>query len=156
MKLQKGWTTHMPMLIKVVQETDGSILELGSGLFSTPLLHWLCAEKRRKLMTYEDNEEFFEFAKKFKSRSHSVKLIKDWNEADIERKWSVVLIDHSINRRVIDALKVKDLADFVVLHDTEDPVYQYEKVWPHFKYRYDWKFCKPWTTVVSNFKDLSV
>ena len=53
---KKFWTTHMPVIIKFIQATEGRVLELGAGLFSTPLLHWLCAEKGRKLYTYEDVE----------------------------------------------------------------------------------------------------
>jgi len=152
----KRWGTHMPMLIKLVQMTNGPVLELGAGLFSTPLLHWLCRERKVKLVTYEDNPEYYKFAVDFRSRGHSVRLIKDWNEIDTKTHWGVVLIDHGLlpEQRAIDTIKLKDKADYLVLHDSQ---YEslYSEVWKHFKYRYDWKDCKPWTTVVSNLKDLS-
>lgn len=37
----------------------------------------------------------------------------------------------------------------MVVHDTED-VTVYEPVLSQFKYRYDYKRMKPWTTIVSN------
>lgn len=160
MDLKKDYSTHMPMLIKVAQISDGPILEIGSGIFSTPVLHWLCSGQRRKLVTYENNPEYYKFAKKFKSRNHSVRFVKTWDEMDIMgTHWGMVLIDHDpTSRRGIDLVRLKDNADYFVLHDSEperDRRQKFDKAWPLFKYRYDWKGCKPYTTVVSNFKDLS-
>lgn len=156
-RLNKKYTTHMPMLIKVVQMSEGPILEIGSGLFSTPLLHWLCHEKGRKLITYENNQDYFKFAKGFQSRNHRIRFIKDWNEIDARTHWGVVLIDHEpVEQRHLDILRLKDKADYIVIHDTEkEDSWEFKNIWSHFKYRYTWKGCVPWTTVVSNFKDLS-
>jgi len=159
-RLTKNWSTHLPMLIKTAQMTDGPILEIGSGLYSTPLLHWLCYEKKRRLVTYENDFDYFNFARSFRSKNHDVRFVKDWDEMDIVNKhWSVVLIDHTPSiRRAADAIRLKNNADYIIIHDTEpehSDEYDYDRIWPHFKYRYDWKGCKPWVTVVSNFKDLS-
>jgi len=157
--LSKRWSTHLPILIKVVRETKGPILEIGSGIFSTPILHWLCSESGRKLVTYENEPEYYKFAKQFKSRNHKVNLVESWDEVKTDKHWSVVLIDHEPQfRRSIDAIRFKNNADFIVLHDTEERNerhYNYHNVWPHFKYRFDYTLASPQTTVVSNFKDLS-
>lgn len=146
----------MPMVIKLMLMTDGPVMELGSGVFSTPLLHWLCHGKGRTLISYEDSEEYFQFARKFRSRNHRVRFVKDWDQIDMGGHWDVVLIDHSIHRRSIDALRLKDSTDYIILHDSEAPeLYGYDKLYPNFKYIYHWKGCQAWTTVVSNFKDLS-
>jgi len=156
LRFRKGWSTYMPVLIKAVQETDGSVLELGSGFYSTPLLHWLLFGRNRKLFTYEDAEQYYSFSKRFRSKFHSIRFVDNWDDIKIEKKWSVVLIDHTTNRRKIDAIRVKDYADYVILHDSEHPkIYGYNEVYKHFKYIYHWKFCKPYTTVVSNFKDVN-
>jgi hypothetical protein len=155
MTLRKDYTTHMPTLIRAVQITSGPVLELGSGVFSTPLLHWLCAESGRRLETYEDQEEFFRFANGFRSRNHRVFLVDDWAKVNLGRHWDVAFIDHVTERRATDALRLADKADFIVLHDSETDHYSYSEVYPHFKYIYHWKFCRPWTTVVSNSRDLS-
>ncbi len=147
----------MPMLIKILQMTNGSVMELGGGAFSTPLLHWLCAEKERELVTYENNLDYEKFLKTFVSKNHSIRFIKDWKDIDMQTHWSVVFIDHSpAIRRSIDAIRLKDKADYIILHDSnQDHGYGYENVWEHFKYRYDWKFATPNVTVVSNFRDLT-
>lgn len=151
-KLGKRYTTHMPLLIKIVQMSKGPILELGSGIFSTPLLHWLCAEDERKLFTYENNLEYFPFAKRFQSRNHRIRFTKNYKDINTEVHWGVVFIDHSPEyQRGDDAIKLKNSTDYIILHDTQElNHYGYEDVWEHFKYRYDWKFCIPWTSVVSN------
>ncbi len=154
MRLRKDYTTHMPIVIKLVQMTRGPVLELGSGVFSTPLLHWLCAESRRRLETYEDEKEFISFASKFRSRNHRIFLVEDWDKIDISRHWDVALIDHVTYRRSTDAIRLKDNADYIILHDSETDRYGYSGVYSHFKHIHHWKFCKPWTTVVSNHKDL--
>ena len=153
----KKWTTHIPMLLKTVQMTEGPILELGAGLYSTPLLHWLCAETGRELWTYDSVEEYYEFARRFQSRNHRIRFTKDFKELDTKKQWSVVFVDHwPEKQRGLDTIKLKDNAEYIVLHDSEEEEkHGYEKAWEHFKYRYDWKFCTPHTTVLSNFNDLS-
>jgi len=150
-KVHKEWSTYLPMLIKCVQATDGPVMELGAGVFSTPLLHWLCEEKGRKLVTYENVEKFYVFAKCYESKTHVVQKVDNYDEIDTESHWSVVLVDHDATRRMMDTIRLKRSADYLILHDTHHEVYRYRHVWHHFKYIYHWKFCKPWTSVVSNF-----
>ncbi len=155
-------STHFPLLIQAVQLTKGPVLEVGSGLFSTPLLHWLCFDKRM-LVTLESYRHYMEFAEKFRTSMHEVLFVRDWGLCKMmppEKRWSVVFIDHSPKRpmtRGDEAIKYKDLADYVILHDAGEnsmPKYGYEKVYPHFKYRHDWTGCFPHTTILSNFHDL--
>ena len=156
MRLNKAWTTHIPMLLKYVKDADKPVLELGAGLFSTPLLHWMCKENGVKLRTYENVKEYFKFSKSFQSSTHRIRLIDDWDKVENNGTfWSVVFIDHApAERRHIDAIRFANKADYVILHDSNKNVYKYDEVYPHFKYRYDWKECKPFTTVLSNFKKL--
>lgn len=154
-------SSHFPMLIKAVQMSKGTVVELGSGIFSTPLLHWLCFENKRKLITYENYSHYYDLAKKFESDNHHIRFIKDWDEVEPNEHFSVVLIDHTPKRprtRGMDLIKFKDHADYIVVHDTGPKIeakYGYEEAWPYFKYRYDWKKHPYWTTVVSNFKPLN-
>ncbi len=155
----KEWSSHQTMLIKAVFASRGPVAEVGGGLFSTPLLHWICKSLNRKLITYENEPEFYRFAKKFQSKLHIIRWIENWDDMDFKRHWGVVLIDHTPNlpqRRAIDVISFKDTADYIVVHDTYLPEhFNYGTVWPHFKYRYDWTECKQWTTVVSNFYDVT-
>ena len=155
--LAKEKSTHNPMLIKTVLISGGPVLEIGAGIYSTPLLHWLCKLLGRNLVTYENNTEHCQYAKMFVSRHHSIKLIDDWSKIDTKTHWGVVFMDHNPDsRRADDVISFKDRADYIVIHDTDrEDKYHMERAWPHFKYRYTWKDCRPWTTVVSNFKNLS-
>lgn len=157
-KYSKGYSTHNAMLIKTVENCQGNVLEYGSGIFSTPLLHWLCKDLNKKLVTLESDKNYFKFVYQFRSRLHRIILIENWDDFPIKEHWGVVLIDHDqpYQRRGADALRFKDSADYIILHDTEvQNIYGYDKIWQHFKYRYDWKECRPWTSVISNFKELS-
>ena len=58
-----------------------------------------------------------------------IRFVKDWDKVDVNKDWSVVLIDHGQFRRTKDAIRVKDNAEYVLLHDTERPwTYEYDKV----------------------------
>lgn len=155
MKIKPEYGSHLPVLMKLIKMTNGPILEMGSGIFSTPFLHWACYLNKRELITYEDNPKYF--MNNFNNDYHKFYLIDNWDKIDITKKWSIVFIDHRADRRAIDALRVANNADFIVLHDTywkDDKHYGYKKIFPFFKYRYNCPI-KPYTTIVSNFHDLS-
>lgn len=165
--LEMETSTHFPLLMKVVAASEGTILELGSGMFSTPLLHWLCFEKQRPLFTWERHLHYLDFATKFRTDWHHVDHVPKVETLDLagiaERigRFSIVFIDHSPKKprtRGDDALLFKDIADYVILHDAGvegKEKYGYDQLYPHFKYRHDWTGCLPHTTVLSNFHDLS-
>lgn len=157
-RLTKAYSTHNILLIKTVLKSQGPVLEFGAGPFSTPLLHWLCKDLGKKLITLENDTETYNFAKQFQSRFHHIRFISNWDDFPVSGHYGVVFIDHGhpSRRRGIDALRFKDSAQYLVLHDTEsEKNYRYDSIWNDFKYRYDWKECRPWTTVVSNVDDLT-
>jgi hypothetical protein len=160
-----GGGSHLPILIKVLRLTDGPVLELGTGLFSTPFLHWACYPNR-KLVSYENKEEFFNtwnFDDKREAVNdysyHQRYLVTDWDKIDISERWGVVLVDHNPGPRRRDEIKrVANNADYIVVHDTDDKndwYYKYAEYFPLFKYRWDSKIY-PRTTVLSNFFEISL
>ena len=158
--LQPGWSSHFPFLLKAVQNTTGPILELGSGLYSTPLLHWLCEEHGRKLLTLESNRQFYSLLSIYSSPTHEIRLVRDWDKENFDEDWSVVLVDHRRERRAIDALRLKDNAQYIVIHDSEErhrKKFKYDaSFWANFKYICHWKFADPNTSVVSNKVNLNI
>ncbi len=161
--LEMQTSTHFPALIKAMQSSTGTIIELGTGLFSTPLLHWFNFDSGRKVVSYESYKHYYDFAKGFETPTHSVVFVEDWDTQKYDEHYGVVFIDHSIparkHTRGDDALKFKDSADLIVLHDAganSHEKYGYEAIYPHFKYRYDWTGCIPHTTVLSNTIDVSL
>jgi len=151
-----NWGSHLPVLIKVMELTEGPVLELGMGLYSTPFLHFACY-KKRYLVSYETDKHCYEMNKDCDMSNHEVKYVKDWDHAMIDRGWDVVLVDHAPSqRRVIEITKLANIAKFIVIHDTQrnSRFCDLDKIWPLFKYRFDYKKAIPWTTVVSNFVDV--
>lgn len=144
---------HLPVLIRVVALTNGPILELGSGYFSTPFLHWACFQAKRPLETYESKKKYYDMLKSFDCDYHKVVFVTDWDSIDLGRPWSVALIDHSPGgRRHIDIKRLRH-ADYIVAHDTEnksDKDYGYSKILKLFKYRYKYNTVMPHTSIFSN------
>jgi len=154
LRLYKEYTTHIPLLIELINHTGGMVVEFGSGPFSTPIIHWLCAKNKRICYTLESDPDYYQFARQFRSRTHKIRLVEDWDKLKFRDEYDVVLIDHETERRAKDAIRLKNQANYIILHDTEgEERYGYDKVWPHFEHKFTWKNCKPWTTVVSNSRE---
>lgn len=139
--------------------TDGPILEIGGGLYSTPFLHWACFENKRELVTYENSPEYFDTLKGYGNDFHKIILIDDWDKMPIERYWEIAFIDHApAERRKIEIARLANFAKYIVIHDTErrhEHVYGLEEIYPLFKYRYDFTEIRPHTSVLSNFINLN-
>ena len=160
----RNYSSHLPLLMEMVHRTDGPILELGSGHYSTPFLHWACCPTERRLVTLESNPKFFKLAAQFADEWHTVDIVEDWDAYPLERpdghgsNWEIVFIDHDAHRRAPDAIRVAQTANFVICHDTcgrAEKHYHYKSVSPHYKYRYHFTKVRPRTTVLSNFVDVS-
>lgn len=158
MKIYPHWGSHLPVLIKVIQATKGPVLELGMGIYSTPILHWLCDEGKRELVSYDQVGAYMKWFKHFENDYHKISLVNDWDDVKIERHWDVALVDHNDDRRRIELERLANWAKYIVVHDTDpetDYYYKYSEVFPRFKYRHDYTNIKNNVGVVSNFVDLS-
>ena len=156
--LSKNYSTFIGLLVKVLMESKGDVIECGGGIFSTPLLHWLCKDLKRKLISYENTPPYYDFERQFQSPMHSIRFVENWDEVKIPKRVGMVFIDHHpAERRMVELERFKDAADYIVVHDTERPSRRYnrDEVFALFKYRYDWKDCRPWVSVFSNFNDVS-
>lgn len=150
--------SHLPMLMKAVAETEGPILELGCGLYSTTPLHWACWVPKRKLVTYENNPQFFDFLKAYETDFHEVHCIDDWDAIDISAPWSVAFVDHEPGlRRGIELGRLAH-AEYVVCHDSEgrnDRKYGLSKSSSLFRYQFEYKDAFPHTSIFSNLHDVT-
>jgi len=146
-------STHLPVLVSVLSRTDGDVLELGTGKFSTPVLHEFCEIMGRRLFSYESNKEYYDKVKSLQTKLHSIEYVENFSQASIEQDWSLVFIDHRpADRRVVDIKRVSGYADYIVCHDTEpesDYIYGYSGTFKNFPYRWDYTKFKTHTTVVS-------
>jgi len=154
MKWTMRWGSHIPVLVKLLNRTKGDVLELGMGVYSSPLLFWMCVDAGRKLVSYENSEKYFAMVGNNNNRFHEAHLITDWDCIDIEKNWDIVFIDSNpMDVRAKLAKKVATLANFVVLHDTQpqdEIYYHYEDIYHLFAHRYDYTKFMPYTTVLSN------
>jgi len=163
-QLKASEGSHIPVLIKVLNVSEGPVLELGTGLNSTPVIHWICNhQNQREIQSYESSEMFYLAARNYRCDHHGVhnaETLGGWDKIDFEaRHWGMVFIDHAPGkRRNVEMKRLAKHADYVVVHDTEknsDWHYNYTNSFPSYKYRYDYKIGYPHTSVLSNFKDLS-
>ena len=148
--------THLPVLTYFVSKTTGPVLELGSGFFSTPTLNLLC--KDRLLVTADSNKEWIRKFYALKNDNHLFFEVDDWSKFDyIDKQWDVAFVDHAPGeRRVVDIERLKKTSKYVLVHDSEERGYGYEPTLSKFKYRYDYKFFRTWTTIVSDFCDCGI
>lgn len=160
MRITPGWSSHMYVLSKALYMTKGPVLEMGMGLFSTPLMHWICEDSKRELVSFENDPNYYKWFKHFGNESHKVYLIEDWAKADIDKPWEIALIDHKPEeRRLIDIKRLASWAKYLIVHDSEPEVamlYHYDQIFPMFKYRLDYTKAMPYTTVLSNFQEIKL
>lgn len=151
-----AYDTHRPVLAETIIRTTGPILELGMGEGSTPTLSKI-AESGRQVWSYEDDWGWYDGYRRFQLvPNHHVLYTSNWDDALCELNWGVALVDHGrMDRRVREIGRLAQTTEIVVVHDTEDERYRYWTIWGLFKYRYDYRKLKPWTTAFSNFIDVS-
>ncbi len=160
MKVSIRYGSHLPVLTKLVETTDGPILELGIGIYSTPYLHYACLPTKRSLSSYESEPNWIRYFRDCRSDFHSLNLVENWDDLEIDKFWDIALIDvdnlPSPARKNM-AAKLRNNAKYIVLHDSDpenDSHYHYSEIYPLFKHRFDYTLIKPNTTVVSNFVSL--
>lgn len=119
------WGSHQPLLIHLVNTiTEGSVIELGMGDNSTPLLHLLCEKLGRKLFSYDFDNDWYLKYKHLENDFHKLfwldekKFFNDEYELN-KNKYSIVLIDsHPTWTRQYAINYFMCCADYLIVHDT--------------------------------------
>ena len=154
-----GRGSHAPALAGIMHNTEGPVLEMGAGDFSTQLLHALCMNTDRKLYTCDLAKEtlnLFQYMVKSWHKFIHVTEASMWdNIGNEEEHWGVVFIDHlPKERRAVELQRLRDKVDVFVVHDTNDESFGLEEVLSSFKYRSTFTHYTPHTTVVSDTVDI--
>lgn len=148
------YSTHIPCLLKALRMTSGDVLEIGSGYFSTPIIHLLCVPRGRRVVTMESDPNFIPITRQFEGPLHTVELVNNWDEARVDGHWGLAMVDHHPPlRRREEVTRLADCAELIVLHDTspeQDHVFQYSVVWPLFRWIYHHWDIFPGTSLLSN------
>lgn len=130
MKVATQWQSHLPALLACIALTDGPVLEIGVGHFSTPHLHALCGALGRLLVSVESNEVWRdEFVKKYGSTTEHA--FTNWTNP-AQGCWSVAFIDHSpggANRAAVFKALI-DVSEFVVVHDAQKDAENFQAIEP--------------------------
>jgi hypothetical protein len=153
------WGSHMACLVTAVINTTGPVLELGTGDFSTTILHALCKAQNRALWSVDTDEAWMTYFLDLENDLHVFHHTHD--TVDFTKNngtyWGVVFIDqHPKAQRNPSFLNLLDRADVFVLHDSQNAALSddFKKVFHTFKYQYtDIRYTVE-TTVVSNVVDV--
>lgn len=150
-----GFGTHMPTLAAAVLEArPGPVLEYGMGFYSSPLLYMMCEEMGRELLSLDHDAAWLERFSGMRTPWHRMEAPSSWGASEavvdaMAQDWAVVLIDHGPDaRRVVDATRLANRAEFVVVHDWEQSPSQAQLA---SLFKYTWvSRCAPQTAVLSN------
>lgn len=140
-----GYGSHFPVLAAAVAKTTGPVLELGCGWTSTPMLRLMCRD--RKLESYDTDKEW--------AKTFDVPLVERWDKWEPkEQHYGVIFIDCSPGEeRKHLAMRLKDKATFLVLHDHEAgsaAAYYFEHIIGEFKYNETYRMLRPHTLILSD------
>jgi len=149
------WATHLPALLACVAHTMGPVLELGCGVYSTPVLHAACAG--RHLVSVDRHAPWVQRFAHMRSKDHAVICAPDGAEL-AAHEWDVVLVDSTpAQGRIEEIARLRATSRLLVIHDTEPgrPVYRYDQILPSFPHARVWDREPTWTTIVSDVDDLA-
>ena len=148
-----SYGTHQRMLVRAMMRTTGPVLELGSGWYSTPILHEIAVAQGRFLFSQDNDPTWLkQMSDLFSENYHRFSLVSRTLWMGV--RWGLVFVDHGpppympknkhglLNAldRGQAVLDLMDRTDVFVLHDTEPRVrweYDWDKILPLFKYRVD-------------------
>lgn len=158
--------SHFPILAAAVARTKGPVLELGSGDWSTPMLHYMCKAQGRYLLTADNNLEWLrKFSAYATPGTHELQHVADWAQWDMIEavgQWGVAFVDcapgearHQLIRRLAGR------AHFIVAHDSERDYdtganYKYELVTSLFRYVSEWRRYRPYTLILSDVETFEI
>lgn len=161
MNIIEAYSTHQPLLLASVVATDGRIVELGTGYYSTPLLQAIGTVQGREVLSFDNDRDWMN---KFTYEKPHKGFCIEWS--DLHRygedlRCDVAFVDAApadVRASLVDVMR--RWATIIVVHDTEtEQRHNYPKVeeaLQSFKYRVDDKRRGAWTTAVSDVFDLSV
>jgi len=156
--MSAGVGSHSTLLSAAFMITEGPVLELGTGLSSTPMLHGLCGSAKRRLHSVETSPQWFhELSPEYMREWHTFDLVENFlNLPEYQQDWGLAFVDHGvIEERHVSIMALKHVP-MVVVHDTCHPrLYHYNEAFSHFKYRFDLALYGPMTSVVSDIIDVS-
>ena len=161
--------SHQPILIHLLNTiTEGDVMEFGVGIHSTPIMHTICAQQGRKLLSIDNDKEWFNPNEKYRTKDHEMNLFDNDKLLRCEydffnRNFAIIFVDAApgpLRQFLIE--KMKGHADYMIVHDTEEAIHPgFHK--GHDVYNYDFSSFKhvlhfekimPATSVISDLDEI--
>jgi hypothetical protein len=172
--LSNDWGSGLVPLLVASLVTQGDILELGMGFFSTALLNKVSTRFNRTVLSVDTNSQWMQKLAQFESGLHkfmhanSTAELHSFGTMDVPGvQWGLVLVDHGLaNERYIDVMNFAKKAQLVLAHDAEkssDSMYLYDRMKVRDSFKWVCKFSvfhdatrtgHTSTYVMSNYVDL--
>jgi len=144
-----GYSTHQRMLVKYLMRTSGPIVEIGCGDYSTPLIHEIAAAQGRTVCTLDSSADWLNRFASYKTDWHSFLHVESWDDWQPEGRYGLAFIDHTPGpRRPIEFMKLRDVSDILILHDTEANGYDWHTLYSHMDHIETDADIRPSTTVL--------
>lgn len=151
-KQMKPWASHIPVLVRCLEQTSGPILEFGIGVFSTPVISSF-AWAGRYARSFEANNAWYDLIRSLgisDTVNHEIILVGHYPAVTVhDLRWSVCFIDNSSADRAENLRITRPYADIFIVHDTDQNSFACRELLGSFKYRWD-SAMVPQTTVVSD------
>lgn len=164
-KKMDAFSTHQPVVIHMLNTIiEGDVLEFGMGWNSTPLMHLICGLQGRNLLSIDTDPDWFKKFTNFESPWHHVEVVAqgpiyDGSHDMFKRRYAIAFVDAApaqIRQPVIE--RIKDVADYVIVHDSEctfqgrQNVYAYD--FSMYKHVLHFRPMNPATSVLSNLDEI--
>ena len=163
-----AYGSHVIPLMAALWATNGAILELGSGWFSTPMIHRVATIQDRSVLTAEASEDWLKYFRFLSSDKHAlyhvnngedrilsggVQEVEHWEGiGDQHDVWSLIFVDHEpAEQRKKDLQRLRNRTHLFIIHDSEpngEIYYHFNEVLTSFKYRS--VFGKFWSTAFTD------
>ena len=120
------YATHQHILEFYALQAQGTILEFGTGLYSTPVLRKILKNTDKTLITFESDPEWLtQVQQRYPATSqHQYIFVQDWKTfLELYKpppQVGLVFVDQSPwEARIWTINTLKDVADYVVVHDVD-------------------------------------
>ena len=110
------YATHIEPLINAALETEGDILELGCGDYSTPILSAIALHRGNRFVVNSSDPEW---ANRF--RNYAEVEIVDWNTWIPSGNWGLIMLDNEqlTCDRIKWIPKLSKICKKIVMHDAD-------------------------------------
>lgn len=152
------YSSHLPVLCRCFAETTGNVLELGTGFYSTPILHQLCIAQKRLLVSTDSDANWLKNFQNLITEKHLFYMVYNWaDERLYDNNYGMVFVDQYPDEARMISLEKTVNIPIVVLHDTESKFYTEKKqvLSQLYRFRYDYSLTSPHTSVLSNSIDVT-